>query len=443
MLYTHNKKIIPSVKTEDFLPPISIWMSLAGILLMGTVISAIALSSWVKYKVTVKATATVRPTGEIRLVQPKTEGTVEQILVKENQIVKQGDVIARLESEELQIKKSQLQGNIQQGNLQLIQINAQIDSLDTQILAERRVIERTVAAARSDLARNQRDYQERQIATQNELQAAEASLQRTQAELQKAHADLDFAKLDRDRYEQLSGTGAIGQREYEQKKLLVQQTKAILEAETKAVEIAQTKVQVAKAAINPTTAMVDIAQERIAQEAARGEATIATLKKEKQALIQRRVDMHNQLNQFRKELQQLENQLQSSIIRATSDGIILKLNLRNSGQVVRASEPVAEIVPQNAPLVIKAMIPTAEIKKVAVGQLALAQAFECQDFNNLCFDYNHRYNSSCISWISTTTRSKTSYWLFRFIRYQVSVAAADHKMEPVRSPLPPHSPFST
>lgn len=122
-------------------------------------------------------------------------------------------------------------------------------------------------------------YQERQIATQNELQAAEASLQRTQAELQKANADLDFAKLDRDRYEQLSGTGAIGQREYEQKKLLVQQTKAILEAETKAVEIAQTKVQVAKAAINPSPAMVDIAQERIAQEAARGEATIATLKK--------------------------------------------------------------------------------------------------------------------------------------------------------------------
>lgn len=220
-------------------------------------------------------------------------------------------------------------------------------------------------------------YQERQIATQNELQAAEASLQRTQAELQKANADLDFAKLDRDRYEQLSGTGAIGQREYEQKKLLVQQTKAILEAETKAVEIAQTKVQVAKAAINPSPAMVDIAQERIAQEAARGEATIATLKKEKQALIQRRVDMHNQLNQFRKELQQLENQLQSSIIRATSDGIILKLNLRNSGQVVRASEPVAEIVPQNAPLVIKAMIPTAEIKKVAVGQDVLLRVNAC------------------------------------------------------------------
>ncbi|TVP56203.1 MAG: HlyD family efflux transporter periplasmic adaptor subunit [Nodularia sp. (in: Bacteria)] len=377
MLYTHNEKILPSVKTEDFLPPISIWMSLAGVALVGTVVSAIALSSWVKYQVTVKAAATVRPTGEVRLVQPPTEGTVEQILVKENQLVKQGDVIARLDSEELKIRRSQLQGNLQQNNLQLIQINAQIDSLDTQVIAEQRFIERTISAAQSDLARNQRDHQERQIATQSDLQAATAELQRTHAEVQKARADLKFAELDRDRYEQLSGTGAIGQREYEQKKLLVEQTTAILNAGQQAVEIAKSKVRVAQAALNPSQATVDIAEKRIGQETARGEATIATLKKEKQALIQRRVDMQNQLNQLRKELQQVQNQLQNSIIRATSDGIILKLNLRNSGQVVRASEPVAEIVPQNAPLVIKAMIPTADIQKVEVGQDVLLRVDAC------------------------------------------------------------------
>ncbi|WP_414541632.1 HlyD family efflux transporter periplasmic adaptor subunit [Nostoc sp. CCY0012] len=377
MLYTHNQKIIPSVKTEDFLPPISIWMSLAGVTLMGTVVSAIALSSWVKYQVTVKAAATVRPAGEVRLVQPPTEGIITEILVQENQIVQKGDVIARLDSRELQIKTSQLQGNIQQGNLQLIQINAQIDSLNTQILAEKRVIERTIDAAQSDLSRNQRDYQQRQVATQSDLHAASAELQRTHAEVQKARADLNFAELDRDRYEQLSGTGAIGQREYEQKKLLVEQTEAILEAGKQAVEIAESKVRVAEAALNPSPAAVDIAEKRIAQETARGEATIATLRKEKQALIQRRVDMQNQINQLQKELQQLENQQQGTIIRATSDGVILKLNLRNTGQVVRASEPVAEIVPQNAPLVIKAMIPSADIHKVEVGQDVLLRVDAC------------------------------------------------------------------
>jgi HlyD family secretion protein len=377
MLYIHNQKVLPTVRNDEYLPPVGVWTSLAGIFLIATVGSAIALSSWIKYNVMVQVPAAVRPIGDVRLVQPELEGTVQNIFVTENQLVKQGDVIARLDTEQLQIKKSQLQGNIQQGKLQLIQIDAQISTLDTQMLAESTFIQRTVASAKADLTRNERDYQERQVNTESEFIASEASLQKAVADLQKAQADLEFAKMDRDRYEQLSQIGAIGRREFEQRKLVVEQTKSALESAKKSVEIAQAKTQSAQAATNPTIATVAIAQERIAQETARGQATIANLQKEKQALIQRRVEMQTQLNQSQKELQQVETQLQNSIIRATSDGIILKLNLRNPGQVVRASEAIAEIVPQNAPLVIKAMIPTGEINKVAVGQKVQLRVDAC------------------------------------------------------------------
>ncbi|BAY25089.1 hypothetical protein NIES2100_48900 [Calothrix sp. NIES-2100] len=368
MLYTHNQKILPSVQSDEFLPPVSVWTSLTGIFLVGSVGAGLTLSSWIKYNVTVKAPASVRPTGEIRLAQPKIEGTIKRILVAENQVVKQGDVIAYLDDEQIQIKKSQLQENIQQNKLQIIQIDAQIRSLDSQIEAEGRVSQGTVASAQSDLLRNQREYQERQITTLSELQAAEANLQKSYADLQKAQADLDFAKLDRDRYQQLSDIGAVGRREFEQKKLLVDQTTANLEAVKKAVDIAKTKVQSAKVAVNPTNATVEIAQKRIAQETARGEANIATLNKEKQALIQRRVEIQTQLIQSQTDLEQVVNQLQDTVIRATSDGIILKLNLRNPGQVVRASDAIAEIAPNNTPVVIKAMISPQDIKNVAVGQ---------------------------------------------------------------------------
>ncbi|MFN6567888.1 HlyD family secretion protein [Dendronalium sp. ChiSLP03b] len=377
MLYTHNKKILPSVQDEEFLPPISAWTSLLGIFLVATVGSAIALSSWIKYNVMVNAPAVVRPMGNVRLVQPEIEGIVRDIFVRENQVVKQGDAIARLDTEQLQIKRSQLQVNIQQGRLQLIQIDAQISTLNTQILAESRVIERTVASAKADLIRNQRDYQERQVTTENEFIASQANWQKAQADLQKAQADLDFAKMDRDRYQQLTKIGAIGRREFEQKKLVVEQTKSTLESAKRSVDIAQAKMQSARVAINPSIAMVAIAQERIAQEVAKGQATIANLQKEKQALIQQGVEMQTQFKQYQKELQQVDTQLESSIIRATSDGIILKLNLRNPGQVVRTSEALAEIVPQNAPLVIKAMIPTAEINKIAVGQKVQLRVDAC------------------------------------------------------------------
>lgn len=377
MLYIQNKKLIPPLQDDDALPPVGIWTSLLGLFLVVSVGSAIALSSWIKYNVVIKAAATVRPIGETRLVQPEIEGTIQNLLVTENQVVKRGDAIATLNTEQLQIKQSQLQGNIQQIKLQLVQIDAQISTFNSQILAETKVIERTVASAQADLVRNQREYQERQITTQSEYIASEASLQKAIADLRKSQADLNFANANRDRYQQLADIGAIGRREYEQKKLVVEQAKSALEAGKRSVEIAQAKMQSAKAGVNPSMATVAIAQERIAQEVARGEATIATLQKEQQALVQRRLEMLSQLNQSQKELQQVEKQLQSSVIRATSDGIILKLNLRNPGQVVRTSEAIAEIAPQNAPLVVKAMIPTADIKKVAVGKKVQLRVNAC------------------------------------------------------------------
>ena len=131
--FCHQSKMI------DFLPPMSRWTSLAGTFLVGTVGAGITLSSWVKYNVTVKAAATVRPIGETRLVQPKIEGTVKSILVKENQTCQTGRCDCSSRYEQLQIKKSQLQDNIQQSRLQIIQIYAQIRTLNTQIIAEARV----------------------------------------------------------------------------------------------------------------------------------------------------------------------------------------------------------------------------------------------------------------------------------------------------------------
>jgi HlyD family secretion protein len=368
MLYTHNQKLLPSVNTDEFLPPISRWTTLAGLFLLANVATAIALASYIKYNVTVKTSATVRPTGDIRIVQPEIEGTVKGIFVKENQIVKQGDVIAKLDDMELHIKNSQLQNSLEEGKLQLAQIQAQSQALNLQIEAEKKVIETTVISAQADLARNKRDYQNEQVKTQSDLLSAEANLQKTEAGLKKAKADLKFAKQDRDRYKELSQYGAIGKRDYEQRKLAVEQAELEVEAEKRAIDIAKANLQTAKAALNPSAATVEIAQERIAQEKAKGQSIIAALLREKNTLLQQQIELRNQIQQYQQELQKNIIQMQSSIIRATSDGVILKLNLRNPGQVVRPSEPVVEIVPHHAPLVVKAIIPGAEIKKVEIGQ---------------------------------------------------------------------------
>ncbi|MHC5818797.1 MAG: HlyD family secretion protein, partial [Nostoc sp.] len=88
MLIDPQPEFLRLVQNDEYLPPISTWTRLGGIFLIGSVGAIFGLTSIIQYNVIVKADATVRPTGEIRLVQAAAEGTIISIKVKENQVVK-------------------------------------------------------------------------------------------------------------------------------------------------------------------------------------------------------------------------------------------------------------------------------------------------------------------------------------------------------------------
>jgi HlyD family type I secretion membrane fusion protein len=336
MVSTPEQDFLPPVQDNEFLPPISRWTTLGGLFIVASVGVAITLASVTKYNVTVKAPATVRPAGELRIVQAAAEGPIKTIKVKENQVVREGDAIATIDDSQLQTKKSQLEGNIQQNQLQLTQLAAQLNALQTQHDSESRLMNHLIVAAQADLGRNQQDYRERQITTQTEVQEAEAALELAREQLK--------------RYQQLASTGAIATLQIKEKE--------------QAFKAALARLERTKAALNPSAAPVTMAQERIAQEKARGESTLATLNKQRDELIQRQVEIQNQLSRDARELQQIESDLKKSVVKAPAAGIILKLNLRNSSQVVRPGESIAEIAPSNAPLVVKARVAAQDISKV-------------------------------------------------------------------------------
>jgi HlyD family type I secretion membrane fusion protein len=331
-------EVFVPVKSDEFLPPISLWSRLGGLLLVGTFGVAVTIASITKYNVTVKAPATVRPTGELRIVQAQSEGTVKSIAVKENEIVKQGAAIATIDSSQLQTKKIQLRNNIQNSLLQLQEIASQIKSLASQGESESQLMNRTIASAQADLNLNKREYKEKQISTKAEVKEAEASLELAQEELK--------------RYQQLAKTGAIAQLQIKEKE--------------QAYKIAIAKLQRTAATLNPSNATLTVATERIAQERARGESTLATLNKQRQELVERQVEIQNKISSDQKELEQVATDLQKAVIRTSQSGTILKLELRNPGQVVRLGDAIATIAPSNAPLVIKARVSVEDIAKVQV-----------------------------------------------------------------------------
>ncbi|MGL5061655.1 MAG: biotin/lipoyl-binding protein, partial [Microcoleus sp.] len=287
------------VETEEFLPPIGLLTIGGGLFLSCTFIGAIALAAFTKYPVTVKAAASIRPDGELRIVQAAIEGTVKSIEVKPNQAVKAGETIAYLDDSRSQTKKNQLQANIEESQQQLTQIAAQISATDRQISAENERINRTIAGSQADLNRTQRDYQDQQITSKAQVAEAEANLRQATQELQKIETDLNSAlanltsakkgfqaaKVKRDRYLPLMKSGAISQLQFEEAQLAAEQEeqavvarKAAVEGEKRAVDrqkqavaAEMAKLESAKSALNPSDAVVASARETIAREKAAGE----------------------------------------------------------------------------------------------------------------------------------------------------------------------------
>ncbi len=405
MISESNPTVLRPIQSDEFLPSISRWTTLGGFFLVGTCGVAVALAAFTKYNITVKAPATIRPAGELRLVQAATQGTVKSIEVKENQPVKQGDSIATIDDSRLQTQKSQLQSNLNQNQQQLRQIDAQIIALDRQITAERDRTQRTIASAKAELNHSQRDYRDQQITSQTQVQEAEANLtqaqedlQRQQAQLQSAQANLksteaalNAAKARRDRYKPIAESGALSQDQFQEAQLSVTQQEQALEAQkatveaqkqdierlAAAVDAAQARLEGALVHLNPSNATVAIAQEKIAQERATGEASLSRLNQEREQLIQRRVELLNQLNRDRNELKQVETELTGTVIRASASGIIQQLNLRNTEQVVNSGDAIAQIAPTEAPLVIKAQVPSQDIGKVETGQRVQMRVSAC------------------------------------------------------------------
>ncbi|MDB9373346.1 biotin/lipoyl-binding protein [Nodularia sphaerocarpa] len=400
-----NADSLPIVESDEFLPPIGNWARLGSLVIVAGVGIAIALASIIEYKVTVKGQGSIRPTGELRIVQAATEGQVTKVFVKENQPVKKGDLLATIDDSSLQTQKSQLQNNIQQTQLQLLQIDAQVTALNRQIQAETEGKKRAVTSAEAALNRAQRNYRDQQINVKSEVEEAEANLKRAQNELTQAQVELRSARANlqsteaavsaaqakRDRYQKVVQAGALSLNQLEEVQLDVAQQQHAVEVRQATVEAQQqiiaqqqqavaamrAKLQRVQTALNPIDAEVAIAQENIAQESASGQATLAILNREWEALFQQRIQIKNQIQRDTRELQQVESNLSQTKITVTEDGIISQLNLRNSGQSVRVGEEIAQIFPSNAPLVIKAAVSPDDVSKLAKDQKVQMRVSAC------------------------------------------------------------------
>jgi len=76
------------------------------------------------------------------------------------------------------------------------------------------------------------------------------------------------------------------------------------------------------------------------------------------------------LESVREKARQARSVLDRAIVRAPVTGTVVRLLYHTPGGVIETGEPIAEILPADAPLIIEAQIPRTEIDSVVTGQIA-------------------------------------------------------------------------
>lgn len=163
--------VLKQATAEEFLPSVRPWVRFAGLLLVGSFASGVALMAVWPYRVVVRASGLARPSGETSLINAPRDGRVRQIRIQPNQRVERGEVIAVLDPTDLEGRQLKLQ--------------------------------------QDRLALRQQLESQRQEAAANEQGAA--------LEVDKAQAALALAESEYERYRQLVGSGAGTVQQMEEK----------------------------------------------------------------------------------------------------------------------------------------------------------------------------------------------------------------------------------
>jgi len=171
-------------------------------------------------------------------IAAKVAGRIAEITVREGDRVTSGQVIARLDAEEL---AAQLEG----ARARL----AAAQQRETQAQIQLGVIQSQIDEAQLNRAQAQDDASSRVNQAQSNVAAAEAQLAQAKAQVEQAQAELALAVAERDRFAPLLDQGVIPQQQFDQVQTRLETTRATLAARRASVAAAEKQVGVARGSL--------------------------------------------------------------------------------------------------------------------------------------------------------------------------------------------------
>ena len=310
-------------------------LGIVGALLLGAVGYGVYL--W-HYSQTHVSTDDAFIAGHIAPVSARVAGTVLEIPVNDNQDVKPGDVLVRLDPRDYQVAVAQARAAVEaaQGELQNAVTNVPLADETTRSLL--READAALAGAGHGREIAEHDLEQRR----SDLRAKQAAVSGAEAAVRGAEADFERARLDRDRIAELYRTQLVARQDLDHAEAAFKNAQALLEVARHKLTEARDGVAQAAAAVQSQSAAVAQARQRVAQ----SDAAVATAQGQRQQVKVRQAAVEaarGRLQLAIAALEQAQLNLDYTTIRAPFDGRVSKKTVE-VGQVVQTGQALLSIV---------------------------------------------------------------------------------------------------
>jgi len=288
--------------------------------------------------------------GHIVMLAPKVSGNVAEVLVSDNQVVKAGEVLVKIDPRDYQARLDQAQATLSLAK-------SQADAAQVTVPWTRDTTTNGTSAAEAAVAAVQADAERAKVAYD---EAAGADLAYAQANVDAAQADSEKAQADLARMKPLVDKAEISQQQYDAYRAAARVAASQLQAGHERWVAAQKGADVAKATLVAAQAHVEQAQ--AALRLARANHQEVDISSARAASAQAGVA------QAQANLEAAELDLSYTALTSPIDGVISKKSVE-VGQVVEAGQALVVVVPLRE-IWVTANFKETQLAKVRPGQKA-------------------------------------------------------------------------
>jgi membrane fusion protein (multidrug efflux system) len=269
----------------------------------------------------------------------KVAGHVSELRVDDNQAVKSGELLLRIDPRDYEAKRDQVRAAVAVANASFLSArsDAELARETTRAQADeaRAALEGASVAERSSEAAVEE--------SRAKVEAKRAAKDAMMSDVSGAHSSTQQAAKEKERMHRLVQAGYVSQRDFDQADATAATSAATLEATQRRLTVAEREVQQAEAELAGRVLAVAQSRQRVA--AAR--ATLSRVESQRHQVALKEAEVGRaeaRAAEARADLAYAELQLQYTEVRSPVDGLVSKKTV-DLGQMVQVGQPLLAIVP--------------------------------------------------------------------------------------------------